>query len=610
MKIETGLFSHMVLQRNRNNKCDACFSGECSRSGEVTARVVFGGRVFSGFSAKPVGRAVKGRFEGLLQGLPAGGPYDVELAIVPSAGEKAESVHVKDVLVGDVWILGGQSNMEGGGRLPLRDRQVQRVRAFYMNDEWGVASDPIHQLWTAVDPVHRQLAGGVIKPPVRVINGAGPGVYFGREMERLTGVPQGLIACAHGGTSMGQWAPEQKHLGGSSLYGAMLRRVMKNGGKVAGVVWYQGCSEANIDAAPLFMDRMESFIASVRSDLDSPALPFAMVQIARYSQETPAKWWNLVQESQRLMPQRVSMCTVVPAVDLDLEDPIHISGSEQPKLGIRLAGAMYTLCDGKNAAKPPIEVADVRCVRDPISNRMDVIVAFRNVEGRLESKGRPCGFSLTAGTLANHVFKIELSGNEVILKTGLDQIGRREVSYGAGTTPYCNVTDSAGRPLPVFGPLLVGCSAVTPFVRKALVSRIMPGAGNLSKLACPVDMKALGFRVRKFDGDLLNLHQELEKASPSDKVVFYACKIESLITGDCFALMGYDGPVKVWMDRKECFHDANGRNPAGLDKAIIPIRITKGTHNLLIALGSNKGQAWGVRLRFGVKNEQVPLEII
>ena len=41
-----------------------------------------------------------------------------------------------------------------------------------------------------------------------------------KEMLRRTGVPQGLIACAHGGTSMAQWSPKLKRLGGDSLYGA------------------------------------------------------------------------------------------------------------------------------------------------------------------------------------------------------------------------------------------------------------------------------------------------------------------------------------------------------------------------------------------------------
>ena len=72
-------------------------------------------------------------------------------------------------------------------------------------------------------------------------------------MHRVTGIPQGIIACADGGTSMQQWDPARKSEGGKSLYGATLRRVQKNGGKVAGVIWYQGESDADPTNAPLYV---------------------------------------------------------------------------------------------------------------------------------------------------------------------------------------------------------------------------------------------------------------------------------------------------------------------------------------------------------------------
>ena len=53
-------------------------------------------------------------------------------------------------------------------------------------------------------------------------------------------VPQGVICCAHGGTSMDQWSPEGRDLGGDeSLYGAMYRRFVHNGSRVKGMFWYQ-----------------------------------------------------------------------------------------------------------------------------------------------------------------------------------------------------------------------------------------------------------------------------------------------------------------------------------------------------------------------------------
>ena len=94
--------------------------------------------------------------------------------------------------------------------------------------------------------------------------------------------PIGLVACAHGGTSMEQWNPAKKGEGGNSLYGSMLRQIKLAGGKVKGVLWYQGESDANPEASKKYPQVFADFIASVRADLGQPDLPFYFVQIGRF----------------------------------------------------------------------------------------------------------------------------------------------------------------------------------------------------------------------------------------------------------------------------------------------------------------------------------------
>lgn len=90
MKISTGLFAHIVLQRTRRNVSEARFAGTCSAQGRVVARVTRQGQVVRGFEGKKLGLAGGGRFKGTLAGLPAGGPYSIALTIRkhrrPSAG--------------------------------------------------------------------------------------------------------------------------------------------------------------------------------------------------------------------------------------------------------------------------------------------------------------------------------------------------------------------------------------------------------------------------------------------------------------------------------------------------------------------------------------------
>ena len=63
-------------------------------------------------------------------------------------------------------------------------------------------------------------------------------------------------------------------------------------------------------------------------------------------------------------------------------------------------------------------------------------------------------------------------------------------------------------------------------------------------------------------------------------------------------LLGYDGPVKLWIDGKQLFHDPAGANPAIADAHTIAFEAGRGRHEALIALGTNNGAAWGVFLRF------------
>lgn len=594
MNIEMGLFDHMVLQRNRKNQSEAVFAGTCGARGPVTATVRRGKTVVKGFSALKVGAAARGKFKGCLKGVPVGGPYDVEL----KAGD--DTLTIRDLLVGDVWLLGGQSNMQGCGLFPKpRLPADPQVRAFYMNDRWGVAKDPVHNMWECVDQVHVDLCGARPGKPDEAW-GVCPGPAFGNEMRRLTGVPQGMIACAHGGTSMTQWDPKRRNEGGKSLYGAMVRRLVKNGRRVAGLLWYQGCSDANAAAAPLYTARMKEFVAALRRDCGDKALPVAIVQIARvvgWGMEN-AVHWNSIQEQERLLPGVIKQLTAVPAIDLPLDDSIHISGAGQYVLGVRLAHAMQVLRAGRKAGLPPIALKGVTVEK---ARGLGVaVVEFDHVAGRLRSGDRPEGFSIVNqnGT-ANH-FDIQLEGASVRIRSGLapDALAEAVLHYGYSTNPYCNIKDEAGRSLPVFGPVRMGVPrAITPFIRQLRVSAFQPSAGKLHELECPAGLDAFQMMPRTFGDNFCNLHAEIVQRGGQDERVYFACRFACKERMQLALVLGYDGPVKAWVDGELLIHDPNGVNPATAEKGTARFQAAAGEHELLVALATNSGAAWGIFLR-------------
>ena len=203
-------------------------------------------------------------------------------------------------------------------------------------------------------------------------------------MVEATGVPIGLVICAHGGTSMEQWNPAKKDEGGKSLYGSMLRQFQLAGGKVKGVLWYQGESDANGEASKAYAQVFARFIAAVRSDFGQPELPFYFVQIGRFVRAGDPKGWNAVQEAQRRLPERVPNTAVVSVIDLELDDAIHVGTQGLKRAGQRLARiAERELFGQVGATTPTLD----RVARGPHNT---LVVKFKGVNMGAPV-GRPAG---------------------------------------------------------------------------------------------------------------------------------------------------------------------------------------------------------------------------
>ena len=78
---------------------------------------------------------------------------------------------------------------------------------------------------------------------------------------------------------MDQWSPTEKDKAGASLYGATIRRVAAVGGKVRGILWYQGEAEANPERAEAFPAKFAALVEAFRKDLNAPDLPFYYINM-------------------------------------------------------------------------------------------------------------------------------------------------------------------------------------------------------------------------------------------------------------------------------------------------------------------------------------------
>lgn len=464
IRVISGPADNQVFQRTAEQNADISFSGSAAgkkvNGKDVEARLIAAdSNPVAGFDWAPVGKIQKLKWNGELKRVPVGGPYRLEIRLQGSDS----TISIANLLVGDLWVLAGQSNMEGHGDLIDVQQPAPLVHSFDMADRWLVAEEPLHTVVNAVDPVHWPL--NAERVPERLTGqplenyvtnrkkGSGLGLPFAVELAARTNVPIGLIPCAHGGTSMDQWAPELKDREGESLYGSMYRRVTAAGGRVKGVLWYQGESDANPKAAPAFLAKFEGFVKAVRADFKQPDLPFYYVQIGRHVDKNNVAEWNAVQLAQLRAETEIPRSAMVAAVDLQLDDGIHIGTQDLKRLSRRLTDLVCLdlfprIKDYGERKRGPRPIAAT--YQDGF-----VKVSFSGVNGRLQSEGPISGFSIhqADGEWAPMIYKSHVDPAEassVLLSVQGKLPEGATLWYGFGKDPYCNLRDAADLAVPVF----------------------------------------------------------------------------------------------------------------------------------------------------------------
>lgn len=434
----TGIVSGMVMQRNAQGVSEILLNDvEEIKSASYAGGTLHWEKTEEGW---------------LLTGIPTGGPYTVTV--------NAETF--TDVYVGDVWMLAGQSNMEGVGWLTEEDRAFAgdpEIRAFSMEDSWCVAKHRLHRPWLAVDKVHTEVipCNPGNDPENR---GVGPGLAFAQHMKEVTGVPQGVICSAHGGTTLAQWDPDLQDQGGDkSLFGAMVRRFRVNGSHIRGLFWYQGCSEAMSHKVDTFTQTNVAFFEAVRAALGQ--ISIVQVQIANVTAPHQNDWdadWSSVREQQRRLADLVPMLDTISAIGMDKDDAIHLASAEQQRLGKTAAESMCALLWPEKGYLPA-PVYKGHTVRSEWLEGYSVIdIEYDNVYGELRAEGKPNGYAISPKTdkiVFDMVCKVTVEGNHVLVRVcrPVDELKDWHLFYGFGENPYCNIMDSHGRRIPAMGPI-------------------------------------------------------------------------------------------------------------------------------------------------------------
>ncbi len=226
-----------------------------------------------------------------------------------------------------VYLLMGQSNMAGRGKIGLEDSTPHpRVLVFTLGNKWESAVEPITQ----------------DKP---TLLGVGPGLAFGKAMaERLRNVTIGLVPCAFGGTPLKRWER------GGDLYLNAVRRgqLAMRDGTLKGILWHQGENDSGTATnAYTYGDRLAMMIKNIRADLGTPNLPVVAGQLGEFLYDRgPEKspFARAVNDALARIPDTVPESACVSSKGLTHKgDQVHFDSVSQRELGHRYADAMSKL---------------------------------------------------------------------------------------------------------------------------------------------------------------------------------------------------------------------------------------------------------------------------
>ena len=299
----------------------------------------------------------EGNFSLKVQTPKAGGPYEITFATAtpsksstPSSG-LAFDFTLRNVMIGEVWICAGQSNME----MQMKGFKQQPVEG--TTEELLRCKDPQLRLFTVKRHVSLTPEWDVTGQwndanSASVRNFSATAYYFGKALRQTLDVPVGLIVTSWGGSACEAWmAPEWlkafpkvqqtiteedlKELEQrcpSALYFGQLKPLI--GYTMRGAIWYQG--EDNVPRYDYYAELMKTMVEGWRKDWSQGEFPFYYCQIAPYD-------YSLIdwKDSQYLREQQAMAETMIPnarmavLMDAGLEYGIHPRKKRQA--GERLA---------------------------------------------------------------------------------------------------------------------------------------------------------------------------------------------------------------------------------------------------------------------------------
>ncbi len=467
VKLPNVFGDHMVLQQGQRNKVWGL-----AEAGEAVTVAING-------QNQTATAAADGTWHVYIDPVPVGGPYALTV-------KGKNEIKFSDVLVGEVWVCSGQSNMQWSVNAS-NDPDIERLAAKYPK----IRMINFPQVGTQDVKWSHDDRKWMVCTPETVGGFSAVGYFFARQLQQTLGVPVGMINNAWGGSACEAWVRrdvlnadplykplmdrwtqmESKHaelvakgsnlndeekkqlqglqnqMGGNSRPANIYSGVLKShiGYGIKGAIWYQG--ESNAGRAYQYRDLFPLMIKNWRDDWAQGDFSFYWVQLADFQNEQPQPGesaWAELREAQTMTMARLPKTGE--AVIIEIGEGKDIHPKNKVDVGRRLA--RWALAKDYGVAIP---------YHSPQYKSMakadnKIVLTFDHVDGgwRPFDVNEPRGFAI-AGEDKKFVWATAKVQKDNTIEVSSDLVPNPvAVRYGWADNPVVNMFDGAGLPLTPF----------------------------------------------------------------------------------------------------------------------------------------------------------------
>ncbi|MCI0332976.1 MAG: sialate O-acetylesterase [Planctomycetes bacterium] len=407
----------------------------------------------------------KGKWRVTLEPLSVGAP----LKMVVAGNNRLER---NDILVGEVWLCSGQSNMEWPVSLSTN-----------ADLEIPAANQPRIRLVRVKNPGTQETVddfqgGWEVCTPDAVKGFSAVGYYFGRELEQQIDVPVGLIDNSWGGSACDAWICRER-MEGNPLYEAQLANWDKIaaeyekdkdpkkaeqlagnhrpgnlyhgrlepvlGYAIRGAIWYQG--ESNAGRAYQYREMFPLMIQSWREDWKQGDFPFYWVQLADFMDEKTEPGdsaWAELREAQTMTQDRLLNTGQAVIIDIGEGSDIH------PRNKLEVANRLARWALAKNYGRH-IECQSPRYASMEAKDGK-VTLKFKDTGGGLRpvDDKNVLGFAVAGEDRKWHSAEAKVTGPDTVELSSKDVPNPVAVRYAWADNPVCNLYNQVGLPVTPF----------------------------------------------------------------------------------------------------------------------------------------------------------------